>query len=431
MAGEPAGESEVFVKNEVVRAAVVAMTGTPLCDENGELTGGMALLRDVTRQRKLEQQLAQAQKMEAIGLLAGGVAHDFNNLLAVIASCADLVFGDLPPGDPLRPEIVEIIEATRRASSLTRQLLAFSRQHVVEPKILDLNAVVSDTERMLRRVIGEDIELEISLSPSPTRIRADAGQVEQVILNLAVNARDAMPEGGKLTIATGAVDLDEPPASNPNARPGPYVTLSVVDTGVGMSLETQRRAFEPFFTTKDVGKGTGLGLSTVYGIAVQCGGSVDVQSEVGKGAVFRVQFPRVDADAPDTAQERKQTRPAGTAATILVVEDDEAVRRVAVRILQRHGYNVLDASSASEARRIVAQHGAAIDLLLTDVVMPETSGPRLVQELSASHPNLRVLYMSGYPGGSAARSVTLDVGAPMIPKPFTPASLIDKVREML
>jgi two-component system cell cycle sensor histidine kinase/response regulator CckA len=432
MKGENVRDMELFIRNEVVSGTTVAVTATPLVYEDIAGMGGVAIVRDVTEQRRLEEQLLQAQKMEAIGQLAGGVAHDFNNLLLVMQSCAEFVLQDLSEGDQKREDVKEILAATRRAGSLTRQLLAFSRRQACQPKALDLNEVVANVEKMLRRLIGENVELVTSLAPALGIVRADAGQMEQIIVNLTVNARDAMPEGGKLTIATFNVELgDEDVATYPGVAPGPYVLLSVSDTGTGMDAATQKRIFEPFFTTKEVGKGTGLGLSTVYGIVQQSGGHIRLQSELHHGTCFKVYLARVDASL-DTAQpKRPRTIPVKGAGTILLVEDDEAVRHVAARILRESGYTVLETRRPSEARRACAESKTPIDLLLTDIVMPETSGPKLAEELLSRYPNLRVVYMSGYSGVAPISDRGALGEAGYIEKPFAASALTEKVREAL
>ena len=431
MKGEEVRNMELFVKNEAVSGVTVAVTATPLKYEETGGTGGVAVIRDVTEQRRLEEQLLQAQKMEAIGQLAGGVAHDFNNLLLVMQSCAEFVLQDLPEGDRKREDVGEILAATRRAGSLTRQLLAFSRRQASQPKALDLNEVVANIEGMLRRLIGENVDLVTSLSPALGIVRADAGQMEQVILNLTVNARDAMPEGGKLSIETSNVELTgEDVTTYPGVVSGPYILLSVSDTGTGMDAATQKRIFEPFFTTKEVGKGTGLGLSTVYGIVQQSGGHIRLQSELQHGTCFKVYLARVDATVDPTLPRRPRTIPVKGAGTILLVEDDDAVRHVAARILRDNGYTVLETRRPSEALGVCAERKTAIDLLLTDIVMPETSGPKLAEELSSLYPSVRVLYMSGYSGVAPIdRSAGGDAG--YIEKPFAASALVEKVREAL
>ncbi len=430
--GETAPEVEVFVRNERVTGSVLAISGTPLKGGYNDLHGGVAVLRDVTQQRDLEAQLRQSQKMDAIGRLAGGVAHDFNNLLVVIQSYAELIREDLPEESTGRDDLDEVLSATRRAATLTKQLLAFSRSEPVQPVDLQLSDVVGGIENMLRRIIGEDIELFIELSPVRGAVRADPGQLDQVILNLAVNARDAMPQGGQLTIATQNVTLDEEYVdTHPSLTPGEFVMLAVTDTGSGMDAETQRRIFEPFFTTKEVGKGTGLGLATVYGIVQQSGGQIRVYSEVGRGTAFKLYFPRLD-EVKLTVTPRgvnSSTQPVG--GTVLVVEDDSAVRQVAARILRGNGYLVLEARHPAEARAVCAQHAAPIHLLLTDVIMPECTGPQLARELTARQPEMQVLYMSGYPGGAAARAGALDGAAVYIEKPFSPKALLEKVHAAL
>lgn len=431
LSGEPFVELDMFVKNEAVTGTAVAVTATPLTNDTGDIVGGISVLRDVTQQRQLEAQLLQSQKMEAIGQLAGGVAHDFNNLLAVIMGYGELLLGEFSEEDPKGNDVGEMLAAARRGVSLTRQLLAFSRQQMVETSILDLNEIVGGIEKMLRRIIGEHIRLSTKLGPGLGRIKADASQVEQILLNLTVNARDAMPEGGRLDIATCNAALDEADvAAEAGLLPGDYVVLTVTDTGVGMDLQTQKRAFEPFFTTKEVGKGTGLGLSTVYGIVRQSGGHVSLHSELGQGTSFEVYFPRTrSSEAPRPSAAPSAAREPATE-TILIVEDDEGVRVVASRILREQGYTVLEARRASEARRIWEKHGRTVDLLLTDVVMPDINGPRLAEELKRTRPELRVLYMSGYPG---AGGLTVPAGEPLacIEKPFTPVSLAAKVRGVL
>jgi PAS domain S-box-containing protein len=432
MRGEPMLETELFVRAPKGPGTRVAVSATALLDEEGKLAGGIALLRDVTRQRSLEQQLTQAQKMEAVGRLAGGVAHDFNNLLAVILSYGELVRGETAPDGSARSDMGELIAAAQRAAGLTRQLLAFSRQQIARPQAVKLNDIGSNLEKMLRRVIGEDVELVTQYAAALGTVMADPGQIEQIIVNLAVNARDAMPQGGRLTIETANVRLDEAyAASHSGVVPGEYVRLSVRDTGTGMDAETKRQIFEPFFTTKEVGVGTGLGLSTVYGIVQQSAGRIWVDSEPGNGSTFEIYLPRVDA--VEKAPERPTPVPSATkgSATILLIEDDYAVRRVAVRILRDIGYVVLDAPSAGEARRLCATHGPSIDVLLTDVVMPEIRGPALAKELSAGNPRMRVIYMSGYPGAGVVQDSVLEAGANFIEKPFSPTSLVEKVREVL
>jgi two-component system cell cycle sensor histidine kinase/response regulator CckA len=432
MNGEVVDETELTIRNATTAGAIIALKATALLDEDDNLTGGIVLLRDVTQQRNLERQLTQAQKMEAVGRLAGGIAHDFNNLLAVILCYGSILLEEFPVDTRCWQDVKELLAAGDRAAALTKQLLAFSRRRVVTSSIVQLNDVVSDVEKMLRRLLGEDIDMRTELSPGLGTVRADAGQLEQIILNLSINARDAMPDGGKITIETQNVTLnDEYAESHAKVVPGEYTMLAVTDTGVGMDAQTQRRIFEPFFTTKDVGKGTGLGLSTVYGIVQQSGGHVWVYSEVQRGTSFKVYLPRVD-EVGGAAPVRPQAvaPPRGTE-TILLVEDDEAVRRVAIRILAACGYNVLEAKRATDARRICAEMGATIDLLLTDVVMPEISGLKLAQELLEAHPRLRVLYMSGYPGGAVAHEGILAADTAYLEKPFSAAGLAQKVRAAL
>ncbi len=404
-----------------------AMDSAELVDVGGQQCA-IAIFRDVTERKSLENQLRQTQKMEAVGQLSGGIAHDFNNLLGVIMGYGEILELRLPPGDPLHKECAQIMKAAQSAASLTRQLLAFSRQQVLEPRILDLNAIVLNVEKMLRRLIGKHIDLRTHLDSALGSVKADQSQIEQVILNLVVNARDAMPQGGKLVVETSNIDVDEEYARlHPPQLPGPYVLLSVSDTGTGMDAETQAHIFEPFFTTKEIGKGTGLGLSTVYGVVRQSGGHIWVDSEPGKGAKFRIYLPR----AAQTA--RLQHAPAAPpeslrgSETILVVEDDEVLRGLTVTLLQDAGYGVLAAGTAEAAIDIALRHGGPIHLLLTDIMMPGISGRDLVAKLVPVRPEMRIVYMSGYTGFT--QSGPADSEITVLVKPFTRETLLRKVRE--
>jgi two-component system, cell cycle sensor histidine kinase and response regulator CckA len=390
-------------------------------------------MMDVSDRKRLEQQLIQSQKMEAVGRLAGGVAHDFNNLLTAISGYNELVLSQLPPGDPRRGHAEEIRRAADRAAGLTQQLLAYSRRQVLEPKVLDLNAVVSSMEKMLRRLIGEDVELATMQQPGLWPVRADPGQLEQVVLNLAVNARDAMPRGGRLQIATGNVAVDAASALSGVALvPGDYAVLTVADNGLGMTPEVKARLFEPFFTTKEKGKGTGLGLSTVYGIVKQSGGYIWVDSEPGRGTAFRVYLPRCHAE-PDRLEPPPASPESTTAGseTILLVEDEPEVRNLVEKLLAMQGYTVLVAASPSEALQLCEKERRRIDLLLTDVVMPDMSGRELARRLEPSRPEMRVLYMSGYTEDAIGRHGVLDPEIAFLQKPFSPDALARKVREGL
>jgi PAS domain S-box-containing protein len=391
----------------------------------------LGIARDITERRHLEEQLRHAQKMEAVGRLAGGVAHDFNNLLTVINGIAELALTKLQESDPLHGKLGEIRSAGERAAALTRQLLAFSRKQILEPVVLNLNTVMADVEKMLRRLIGEDIKLVVVAAADLANVRADPGQIEQVIVNLAVNARDAMPKGGTLTIETRNVEIDEAHAARlQSVPPGPYVMLAVSDTGVGMEEATRERIFDPFFTTKDPGKGTGLGLSTVYGIVKQSGGSIWVYGEVGKGCTFKMYLPRVEEAARRSRPARTATAARGTE-TILIVEDEEAVRRLAEEILVSAGYTVLAAANGGEALLLLERHSELVHLVLTDVVMPGMSGPELAEQLGKIHPRKRILYTSGFPANAIAHHGTLDEGTHFIGKPYAVADLTRKVREVL
>src|SRR5438105_14296634 len=399
---------------------------------DGRLTGILGIGRDVTERLGLEQQLRQAQKMEAVGRLAGGIAHDFNNILTAITGHADLLLEDLGHHDPRRADVDEIRRSAERAAGLTRQLLAFSRQQVLQPKVVDLNALVLDLDKLLRRLIGEDVELATVLDPTLGHVTADPGQLEQVIVNLAVNARDAMPQGGKLTLETRNIDLDASyTLEHSLVKPGPYVQLTVSDSGIGMDEETQAHAFEPFFTTKPRGQGTGLGLAMVYGTVKQSGGFIWVYSEPGRGATFKIYLPRVDAPVESAAPPAPVERPPRGSETVLLAEDEPAVRAIARQALERQGYTVLAAPSGADALALAAQHGATIHLLLTDVVMPGMSGRDLADRLTAQRPGIRVLYISGYTDNAIVRHGMLEPGLAYLQKPFRPDALVRKVREVL
>jgi PAS domain S-box-containing protein len=401
-------------------------------DEQGELVEMKGYLFDITERKRLEEQLQQSQKMEAIGRLAGGIAHDFNNLLTAIMGYSELFAYELDPKDPRQRFVQEIHKTAQRAASLTRQLLAFSRKQVLQPRVLDLNAALASIEKMLRRVIGEDIDLVTRLSPDLGSVKVDPGQIEQVIMNLSVNARDAMPRGGKLTIETANVDLDDDYARrHVGVTPGAYVMLAVSDTGSGMDPETQSRIFEPFFTTKSHGAGTGLGLSTVYGIVKQSGGHIWLYSEPGRGTTFKIYFPRVEEEAETEQPTPVIPQPTGGSETILLVEDEEVVRDVAHRILLRYGYNVLVAEHGEEALHICETHDGAIHLMITDVVLPQMSGRELADRVTGLRPEMKVLYVSGYTDNAIVHHGVLEPGTAFLGKPFTPDTLAVKVREVL
>ena len=383
---------------------------------------------DMTERRKLEEQLLQSQKMEAVGRLAGGIAHDFNNLLTAVSGYTELLIGQLDDGDPRRESAEEIRQASRRAAVLTQQLLAFSRRQVLEPKVLDLNAVITNMEKMLRRVIGEDVELTTSLSPGLWRVKADPAQIEQAILNLVVNARDAMPRGGHLTLETGNVELD---AQFSSGSPGPHVMLAVSDTGVGMDMDQQARLFEPFYTTKERGKGTGLGLSTTYGVVKQSGGSIWVYSERGQGTTFKIYLPPSDEPLDAPVQQAPLATPLNGTETALLVEDEPEVRRLVEKILGMWGYSVLSAGSPAEAIALSQKRDGVIEILVTDVIMPGMNGRDLARVLSTARPSLRVLYISGYTDAVIAQQGILEPGTAFLSKPFTPDALARKIREVL
>jgi PAS domain S-box-containing protein len=405
-----------------ISASVIEIGGRPLV---------LAIIRDISEQNALAEQLRLSQKMEAVGQLAGGVAHDFNNLLTAILGYSQLLAPDLRKNPDHFSAIEEIRKAGERAASLTRQLLAFSRKQMLEPRILDLNEVVRHIEEMLSRLIGEDVRFVVKLDPQLGSIRADAGQVEQVIMNLAVNARDAMPRGGQLSIETANVELDEEYAqTHVHVPPGPYAMLAVSDTGVGMDDATKRRIFEPFFTTKEKGRGTGLGLSTVYGIVKQSGGYIWVYSEPGKGTAFKAYFPRVDKPAEPLPTDRAGA-PAGGTETVLLVEDEDAVRALARRILETKGYRVLEASDGARAFEIVRAHSGPIDLLLTDVVLPGAGGSEIAARIRELFPRVKVLYSSGYTDDGIVRRGLTERDSAFLEKPFTPNALARKVREVL
>jgi CheY-like chemotaxis protein/two-component sensor histidine kinase len=370
--------------------------------------------------------------MEAVGRLAGGVAHDFNNLLTVIGGYVDLLRENLGLDDPMRRDLMEIRSATDRAAALTRQLLAFSRRQVLQPVVLDLNDVITDLQKMLGRVIGEDVHLLTKLDPSVGRVRADAGQIEQVIMNLVINARDAMPDGGKLTIETTNVELDEDYSQQHiAAEPGPYVMLSVSDDGSGMDEETRAQIFEPFFTTKERGKGTGLGLSTVYGIIKQTGGFIWVYSEPGQGTTFKIYLPRIGESDSRVEPRRAQKEALVGTETILLVEDEQSLRALTGRILGQCGYSVLTATDAPEALVLSERHEGPIHLMVTDVVMPQMSGTELAERLAPLRPEMKVLYVSGYTQNGIVHHGVLNPDAFFLQKPFDRKSLTRKIREVL
>jgi PAS domain S-box-containing protein len=410
----------------------LSFVGQVFCDADDRPSRILGLALDITERHKLEDQLRQSQKMDAIGSLAAGVAHDFNNLLSVVLSYSELAIADIEHDHPMRAEIEEIQRAGLRAAGLTRQLLAFSRQQVLEPRVIDINQILADLDKMLRRLLREDIELTLLTAPSLGTIYADRGQVEQILVNMIVNARDAIPAGGRVTLETDNVEVSaEDAGAHPGVTPGPHVVLAITDTGTGMSPVTRARAFEPFFTTKEQGKGTGLGLATVFGIVRQSGGHIHLESELGKGTTFTVYFPRVDRPADEAPMVSASRAQRGGTETVLLVEDENQVRALVRTILRRNGYNVLEAQNGGEAFLIAEQFKGRIDLLVTDVVMPRMSGQQLSERLASLRPAMRVLYMSGYQDDTVAKHGVLDSGVSYLQKPLTPDALLRRVREVL
>jgi PAS domain S-box-containing protein len=409
----------------------ISGTGRTLYDEAGRPLRSAGIGLDVTERHLLEEQQRQSQRVESLGQLAGGIAHDFNNLLTVIQGYCELLRNDLEPDGPHQNDLVEIRQAADRATSLTQQLLAFGRRQILEPRVLDLRDSLRGIESMIRRLIGEDLDVVVRTTGEAARIKADAGQIEQVILNLALNARDAMPEGGSLLLEVTTADLDDAYArQHVSVRPGRYVMLSVSDTGLGMDTATQARIFEPFFTTKPRGRGTGLGLSTVYGIVKQSGGNVWVYSEPGRGSTFKIYFPLVE-EAVDTLTSVPAPAALTGSETILVVEDEPGVRELARKVLARYGYRVLVAATPQEALALAERSRDPIHLLVSDVVLPEMSGRSLANLVMKSRPDLRVMFMSGYTDDAIVHRGVLDADTPFLQKPFTPEALARKVRTVL
>ncbi len=411
---------------------VMRIRAFPTFAPDRSVTGCIEVMEDITVRKRLEQQLRQAAQMEAIGRLAGGVAHDFNNLLTAMIGYSNVLLQQMAQDNPYRDKVVQITYAAERAAGLTRQLLAFGRKQVLDVKVLDLNPVIANFQKMLRRLVGEDVDLTTVLLPSVARVKADRSQIEQILMNLSVNARDAMPRGGSLTLSTREVILDTEYARiHPHVAPGPYVVFSVSDTGTGMDLDTVSQIFDPFFTTKEEGKGTGLGLSTVYGIVKQHQGHVSVDSEPGQGTTFHVYLPMC-SEAPDEAEDMVSIEPQrGGDETVMVVEDEEIVRNVACEVLEMLGYTVFSAAEPETALKISQQHQGPIHLLLADVVLPRMDGASLFSRLSSTRSETRVLYVSGYPERSFIRRGVLTPGTDFLQKPFSFESLGHKVREVL
>jgi len=399
--------------------------------QTGEGAFAIAFVSDITQRKSLEDQLLHAQKMEAVGRLAGGVAHDFNNMLTIISGYDRMLLDALSPQDPLRGYAEEVAKAAERAGALTGQLLAFSRRQVMRPRVIDANELLRGADRMLRRLIGEDIELTLSLAAGAGNIKADPGQLEQIVFNLVINARDAMPDGGKLTIETAVTHLDESYArTHLGVQPGDYVLIAVSDTGHGMDAETKRHIFEPFFTTKEQGKGTGLGLATVYGTVKQSGGDIWVYSEPGRGTTFKIYFPRVD-ESPSSADLAPSAISRQGVETILLVEDEKAVRDLVAEMLKRQGYRVLKAAGPLEALEVSRRYEGTIHMLLTDVIMPQMSGRQLAAQLVPARPGMKVLYLSGYTENSIVHHGVLEANVEFLAKPFSHHALAEKVRDVL
>ncbi len=419
------GENLAYAKDR--SEFVMSWKVQPLRGDDGEVTHVVAIQRDVTEQRRLEDQLRQSQKMEALGRLAGGVAHDFNNLLTAIIGYSQQLLSGLGPDDSEREAVEQIDNATRRAAKLTGQLLAFSRRQVLKFTVLDLNEVIVGIGLMLRRLIGEDIELVTRLCPDPALVKADPGQLEQVLLNLAINARDAMPEGGRLVLETANVEVGQGQAHEPDNEPGEYVRMMVRDSGQGMDDEVQAKIFEPFFTTKNPDEGTGLGLATVYGIVKQSGGFIVVQSAARQGTTFEVYLPRADHPPLPAVESSRPPAVERGSECVLLAEDDDGVRRLVAAVLEERGYKVLTAASGREALAIAADPAIQIDLLISDIVMPDIQGPELDRRMIAHHPEMRTLFMSGY----ADDRGNIGADVPFLQKPFSPDTFERKVRETL
>ena len=429
-------------KSYQIEKRFIRKDGNPVCarlsvsaarEAGGQVSFAIAMVEDITERRRLETQFIEAQKMEVVGQLASGIAHDFNNILSVIIGYSDLLVKGIEAENPLQKFAEEIRSAAERAARLTQQLLVFSRKQTVQPVVLDLNVVVQDMDKMLRRLIDEHIEMTMISEKHLGHIKADAGYLGQVLMNLVINGRDAMPDGGRLTITTSNVAIDEGHTStHKNAKPGNYVMLSVQDTGVGMTDEVKGHLFEAFYTTKPAGKGTGLGLATCQAIVEQCVGHISFTSEVGKGTTFRIYFPRVDEPLDsDTHFVQAGPLPRGTE-TLLVVEDDQSVRHLARGILEAQGYQVLSAVNGQDALRVVHEHrGAAIRLVLTDVMMPLMGGKAMAEWLKTTYPDLKILFTSGYTDNTIAHHGVLDAGVEFLAKPYTPATLVRKVRAIL
>jgi signal transduction histidine kinase/CheY-like chemotaxis protein len=432
LAGNAQQQLETRLKRKDGTVVDVVLSVAPLLDAEIRLTGVIAVITDITERKRLELQLRQAQKIEAVGRLAGGIAHDFNNLLTVIIGRSEFILSSLETSDPTRLN-VELIDATaERAATLTRQLLAFSRRQVLQPKVLALHEVVDNVVPMLRRLIGEDIEIHTAAGAALGRVRVDPAQIEQVIMNLALNARDAMPQGGLLMITTTTAELSEIQAKRLGSlQPGPCAILSVSDTGSGMDEETRLRVFEPFFTTKPLGKGTGLGLSVVHGIVEQHGGAISVESAPGRGTTFRIYLPRVDDVVAQAETNAAAAAAVHGSETILLVEDETEVRELVAQMLRKSGYTVLTAPDAATALALSERHPGPIHLLLTDVVMPEMSGLELRQRLSGLRPQTRVIYMSGYTDEALGRHGVLEPDTVLLQKPFRFAELGRRIRESL
>jgi signal transduction histidine kinase/CheY-like chemotaxis protein len=439
--GETSFNEEIEIECFDGMHKIILNSAVPLRNDRGEITGGIIINNDISDRKRAEQalaektdQLRQSQKIEAVGRLAGGVAHDFNNLLTVITGYCELMMIKIGEGNPLLPDLQEIGKSADRAAALTRQLLAFSRRQILQPKVLEIDTVIPEMYKMLHRLIGEDINLTTNLSAGAGKVKFDPSQIEQVIVNLVINSRDAMPDGGAITIETANVELDEAYVRlHGGAWPGPHVMLAVSDTGCGMDPETLSKAFDPFFTTKEKGKGTGLGLSTVFGIVKQSGGCLYAYSEPGRGTTMKIYLPRVSGETAPKDEKRDagfDDRLNGSEA-ILLVEDDETLRKLASSVLEGYGYTVLSAGNGEEALQRLNDSPGIPRLLVTDVVMPKMGGRELSDQLKAIHPGIRVLFMSGYTDNSIVHYGVLDPGVSYLPKPFTPKALARKVREVL